>query len=290
MARRVVFHATEPMPDTVTLETIDRATEFVRGRLPSVPKVAVTIGSGLGGFVKQVKIVEEIPFGEIPGFSASTVEGHRGSLIFAESDGAPVLLLAGRKHVYEGLPVQQAVLPVRVFARLGVETLILSNAAGGLNRTFSVGDLMLMRDHINWQFVNPLVGPNIEELGARWPDMCDPYSPELMAIAREVARDLKIPLREGVYLAGTGPTYETVAEREMMRMFGADVVGMSTVPENIVAVHAGMKVLGITFVSNMLFGPEAGAEVTHAEVLENSAKVEKRFAALIQSILKRLAS
>jgi purine-nucleoside phosphorylase len=181
-------------------------------------------------------------------------------------------------------------MPVRVFARLGVETLILSNAAGGLNRTFRVGDLMLIRDHINWQFVNPLIGPNLDDLGPRFPDMSEPYSRDLMALAHEVAAEQGLPLREGVYLAGTGPTYETVAEREMLRMLGADAVGMSTVPEVLVAVHAGLRVLGLSFISNMLVGEEAGAEVTHDEVLENARKVEGRFAALIQGLVARIAA
>jgi purine-nucleoside phosphorylase len=278
------------MGDTVTLEAIDRAAQFLRGRFDVVPRVAVTIGSGLGGFVKRVKTVEEIPFGEIPGFTASTVEGHRGSLILAESDGVPVLLLAGRKHVYEGQPIAQTVMPVRVLARLGIGSMILSNAAGGLNRAFHVGDLMLIRDHINWQFVSPLAGPNIEALGPRFSDMSEPYSRELMAVAREVAREQSTPLREGTYLAASGPVYETVAEREMLRWMGADVVGMSTAPEVVVAVHAGVKVLGISFVSNMLVGPEAGAEVTHAEVLENAAKVEARFGGLVAGVLARIAA
>lgn len=278
------------MPEAATLEAIDAFADHLRKRFPTIPKVALTIGSGLGNFVNRVEILEEVPFGEIPGFVASTVEGHRGSLILADCGGTQAILLAGRKHVYEGLPVTKTVLPVRAFARLGVETLILSNAAGGVNRAFQVGDLMLIRDHINWQFVNPLVGPNIDALGPRFPDMCDCWDPALREVAREVAREQGIPLREGTYFAGTGPTYETVAEREMLRLFGADAVGMSTVPENIAAVHAGMKALGITFVSNMLVGPEAGAEVTHAEVLENAAKVEKRFEGLILGILKRLAS
>ncbi len=278
------------MSDAITLETIDRAADAIRERLPAIPRVALTIGSGLGGFVDQVKTVAEIPFGEIPGFIASTVIGHRGSLILAECDGVPALLLAGRKHVYEGHPIGQTVLPVHALARLGVETLILTNAAGGLNRTFAVGDLMLMRDHINFQFVNPLIGPNHDALGPRFPDMSEPYSRALMDVAREVAREQGIALREGTYLAGTGPTYETVAEREMLRGLGADAVGMSTVPENLVAVHAGMQVLGITFVSNMLVGDEAGAEVTHDEVLDNARRVEARFAALIAGILRRIAA
>lgn len=276
------------MSEHVTLEAIDAAADFIRARFPSIPQSAVTIGSGLGGFVKQVKINEEIPFGEIPGFLASTVIGHRGSLIHASSGETEVILLAGRKHVYEGHPIQKTVMPVRVLARLGVKNLILSNAAGGVNRAFCVGDLMLIRDHINWQFLNPLMGPNLDELGPRFPDMSEPYNRKLMAIAREVAIDQGIPLREGTYLASTGPVYETVAEREMLRWFGADAVGMSTVPEVLVAVHAGMRVLGITFVSNMLIGDEAGAAVTHTEVIENARRVEKRFGALIAGILERL--
>lgn len=277
------------MIETVTPQEIDAAAAFLRSRLPRVPAVAVTIGSGLGGFVHQVKHLAEIPFGEIPGFIASTVIGHRGLLILAESDGVPVLLLAGRKHVYEGHPVDRTVMPVRVLARLGVKTLILSNAAGGVNRAFRVGDLMLITDHINWQFENPLRGPNLDELGPRWPDMSEPYSRRLQRVARDVALEQGLPLREGVYLAGTGPAYETVAEREMLRAFGADAVGMSTVPEVITAVHAGLEVLGITFVSNMLVGDEAGGTVTHDEVLENARKVETRFGSLIAGILRRLS-
>jgi purine-nucleoside phosphorylase len=278
-----------PMAETVTLREIDAAADHLRAKLPRIPAVAVTIGSGLGGFVNSVKRVAEIPFGEIPGFIASTVAGHRGSLILAESDGVPVLLLAGRKHVYEGHPIDRTVMPVRVLARLGVKTLILSNAAGGVNRSFSVGDLMLITDHINFQFRNPLRGPNIDALGPRFPDMSEPYSRALMQVAREVALEQGISLRQGVYLGGTGPTYETVAEREMLRRFGADALGMSTVPEVLVAVHAGMEVLGITFISNMLVGPEAGAVTTHEEVLENARRVEARFGRLIAGILKRLA-
>lgn len=273
----------------IALAEIDCAADFLRARLPSLPAVAVTIGSGLGGFVNQVRRIAEIPFAEIPGFLASTVAGHRGALILAESDDVPVLLLAGRKHVYEGHPVDRTVLPVRVLARLGVRTLILSNAAGGLNRAFSVGDLMLITDHINFQFVNPLAGPNIDALGPRFPDMSEPYSRALQAVARTVAVELGIPLRQGVYLAGTGPSYETVAEREMLRRFGADAVGMSTVPEVIVAVHAGMRVLGLTLISNMLVGPEAGAVTTHQEVLETARRAEARFGALVGGILRRLA-
>jgi purine-nucleoside phosphorylase len=264
----------------------------VRKALPEAADVRVLViaGSGLGGFVKSVASERELQYHNIPGIGGSTVEGHAGKLVFAHAgaDRTPILLMAGRRHLYEGLSAAEASrLPQSILQAFpNVRSVVISNAAGGLNPTFAVGDLMLISDQVNWMFKNPLVGPNREEWGPRFPDVCDIYSNKLRELAKQSARELGITLRQGVYIAMHGPSYETRAEVAMTRhLLGADAVGMSTVPEALVASHAGRQVLGISFISNMLTAP---AVTSHDEVVSNAALVEERFAGLINGLLPQL--
>ncbi|GAB4311702.1 MAG: purine nucleoside phosphorylase I, inosine and guanosine-specific [Candidatus Sumerlaeia bacterium] len=266
---------------------VEEAAAWLRREAAPMPAIAVIAGSGLGSLAQAVDARRSIPYGDIPHFPVSTVAGHAGQLIIGSLDGVPVVVQSGRKHLYEGADARTATLPVRALARAGVGVLIVSNAAGGLNRTFMPGDLMLMSDHINFQFQNPLVGPNEEAWGPRFPDMSAPYDPGLRALAREVARRLGIPLREGVYIANLGPSYETVAEVGMERLFGADAVGMSTVPETLVARHMGVRVVGITCITNSLvLAP--GRQTTHEEVLQTARLAEGRFERLVRGLVAEI--
>lgn len=262
------------------------AAEVLRGRLGKIPSTLVVTGSGLGPFANEVEDALVTPYEELRHFPASTVQGHAGKLVKGALDGRPILVMSGRKHLYEGIDIRLATLPLRALLACGVKTVVLSNAAGGLNRTFDVGDLMLITDHINNQFQNPLIGPNLDDLGPRFPDMSEPYSRELGQIARDVAREQGIILREGVYVANTGPSYETYAEVHMLRQF-ADAVGMSTVPENLLAVHAGAQVLGISLITNSLVNRTRDT-VTHDEVMETAALATQRFCRLVRGVLAKL--
>ena len=267
--------------------TLRAATEAVSRTLGSLaPRVAIVLGSGLGDVADEVRSATRIPYAEIPGFQKPGAPGHKGELVAGTLDGVPVLVQSGRFHLYEGHAPAVAALPVRLFARLGVGTLIVTNAAGGIRPTFRPPTLMLIADHINLMFRNPLEGP-VEEGEQRFPDMSDPYDPALRALAREVARQEKIVLEEGVYAALLGPSYETPAEIRMLQRLGADAVGMSTVPEVIVARARGIRCLGFSSITNVAAGLSA-APLSHAEVLAAGTQVAGQLATLIRGVIARL--
>lgn len=267
------------------------ASTVVRGRVSAAlggeaPVAAIILGSGLGGLATQIAGAATIPFGDIPGFPSATVAGHAGALIAGHLAGRPILALAGRFHIYEGHDVRLAALPVRVVHALGARTLIVSNAAGGLRRTFRPGDLMLIDDHINLMFRNPLVGP-VEQGEERFPDMSAPYDPDLRALAREVALEAGIAVQEGVYAGVLGPAYETQAEVRMLERLGADATGMSTVPEVIVARALAMRVLGISCITNLACGLSA-TPPSHEEVLVAAAAAAVRLERIVSGVVARL--
>lgn len=263
------------------------AADHVRVRLGvERPVAAIILGSGLGGLAGRLTDAVRVPFAEIPGFPSATVAGHAGVLLGGRLAGRPVLALAGRFHMYEGHAAALAAFPTRVLHALGAQTLIVSNAAGGISRTLDPGNLMLIRDHLNFMFRNPLLGPNdVDE--PRFPDMSAPYDSRLGELAREVARAKGIALAEGVYCGLLGPTYETPAEVRMLAVMGADAVGMSTVPEVIVARALGMRVLGVSCVTNMACGLTT-QPITHAEVIETTARAAAVFERLISGVVERL--
>ena len=264
-----------------------RAAEVVRARIGGrVPDAAIVLGSGLGGLAERIDTVARIPYSEVPGFPGATVVGHAGALIAGTLAGKFVIAMAGRFHMYEGHDARLAAFPARVMHALGARTLIVSNAAGGVNRLWQPGDLMLIRDHINLMFRNPLIGA-LEPGDVRFPDMSAPYDAELAELARTVAREQGIPLREGVYAGLTGPAYETPAEVRMLAFLGADATGMSTVPEVVVARAIGMRVLGFSCITNLACGLST-QPITHAEVLETTERVAARFQALITGVVERL--
>ena len=263
------------------------AAESISRRLGNVsPDAALILGSGLGGLAERLRDVERVRFAEIPGFPSATVAGHAGVLLSGRLAGRRVLALAGRFHMYEGHGAALAAFPTRVLHALGARTLIVSNAAGGVRRSLRPGDLMLIRDHLNFMFRNPLIGP-ITKGEPRFPDMSVPYDPELCTLAIDVARESGIPLAEGVYCGLLGPTYETPAEVRMIDYLGADAVGMSTVPEVIVARSLGMRVLGVSCVTNMACGLST-TPITHAEVIETTARAAASFERLIMGVVERL--
>jgi purine-nucleoside phosphorylase len=263
------------------------AADAIRDRLGGrTPTAAIVLGSGLGALADEIDAIASIPYREVPGFPSAAVAGHAGSLIAGTLEGKFVLALAGRFHMYEGHDARLAAFPARVVHALGAMTLIVSNAAGGVNRMWQPGDLMLIRDHINLQFRNPLTGP-VEPGDLRFPDMSAPYDEDLAEIARAVAREQGIVLREGVYAGLLGPSYETPAEVRMLTVLGADAVGMSTVPEVIVACSIGMRVLGISCITNLASGI-SNTPITHAEVLETTARAAKRFTSLVRGVVARM--
>ena len=268
------------------IERIDKAAAYIREALGEAD-IAVVLGSGLGDYVEALTDARMIPYSEIPGFPMSTVAGHAGELWAGMLHGKRVLMMRGRFHSYEGHPLNDVVLPIRAMARMGVKDLILTNAAGAVNVDFAPGDLMLITDFINFSGKNPLTGPNVEELGPRFPDMSRAYDKRLRAIAAEVAQERGITLREGVYAWFNGPTYETPAEIRMARVLGADAVGMSTVPETIAAVHAGMRVLGVSCLTNMAAGI-LDAPLSHQEVVETGERVRGTFRALLDGVIGKL--
>ena len=268
------------------LKAIDKAVAHVRSRSKLQPQVGVILGSGLGNVVKSIDVDTEIPYADIPGAKASTVVGHQGKMILGRAGKVPVVVLSGRMHFYEGYDMREVTLLARVVGRLGIRKLVVTNAAGGVNTSFKPGDLMLISDHINLMGVNPLRGPNIEELGQRFSDMSEAYPESLRKLARDVARENGIMVQEGVYLALSGPTFETPAEIRAFRTLGADAVGMSTVPEVIVMSHMNIPVLGISCITNMAAGI-LKQKLTHEEVMETTARVQKDFTALVLGILER---
>ena len=266
---------------------MEDAVRAVRARTTLVPDVAIILGTGLGGLAGEVNVATRIPYGDIPGFPLSTVESHAGQLLVGTLAGRPVIAMQGRFHCYEGYTPQQIGFPVRVLARLGARTLVVSNACGGMHPLWSPGDLMLIADHINLLGGNPLVGPNDDRLGPRFPDMSEAYHAGLRELARAVALDRGITLREGVYVAVTGPNLETRAEYRMLRALGADVVGMSTVPEVITAVHMGMQVLGVSIITDQCL-PDALTPASLAQIIAVARAAEPRLTALVRGVLERL--
>jgi purine-nucleoside phosphorylase len=270
-------------------EKLDLAAAHVRSLVKFEPKVGVILGSGLGNLVDAVEVVASIPYSEIPGALASTVIGHSGRLVFANIGSTPVVIMQGRNHYYEGHSLDDVVFMPRLLAKLGARVVAITNAAGGINAAYAAGDLMLISDHINYLGANPLRGANDDSLGPRFPDMSDIYSAELRAIAKDVAASAGVGLREGVYLVTSGPSYETPAEIRAFRTMGADAVGMSTVPEAIAYSHMGVKVVGISCITNMA-ADILPQKLNHVEVLETTTRVQKEFTALMLALLERLGA
>jgi purine-nucleoside phosphorylase len=277
-------------PDALNLhrlETVNAAADVVRGRFAGVPDVAIVLGTGLGGLAREIDVAAAVEYGDIPGFPLSTVESHAGRLLCGTLGGKTVVAMQGRFHRYEGYSLQQVTFPVRVLRALGAKTLIVSNACGGMREEWAPGDLMLIADHINLLGDNPLIGENDDRLGVRFPDMSEPYDTGLRSVARSVARDQGPVLREGVYVAVTGPNLETRAEYRMLRAIGADVVGMSTVPEVIVAVHGGMRVLGVSIITDQCI-PETLVPAELETIIATAGRAEPQLTALVRGVLERL--
>jgi purine-nucleoside phosphorylase len=270
-----------------TLETVSAAAAGVRARFPRPPEVAVVLGTGLGGLAKEIDVEATISYADIPGFPLSTVESHAGRLLCGTLGGKTVVAMQGRFHRYEGYTLRQVTFPIRVLRALGAETLVVSNACGGMNPLWAPGDVMLIADHINLLGDNPLVGENDDRLGVRFPDMSMPYDPELRALARSVAAEARILLREGVYVAIQGPSLETRAEYRMLRLLGGDVVGMSTVPEVIVAIHGGMRVLGFSIITDACL-PDSLEPVDLATIIAAAGRAEPKLTALVRGVVERL--
>lgn len=266
------------------INTIKQTAEFIQQKVNFTPEVGIILGTGLGGLVNHIEIAHTLPYNEIPNFPVSTVEGHAGRLIFGTLGGKRVVAMQGRFHYYEGYAPEQVVFPVRVMKMLGIENLFVSNASGGINSSFRVGDLMVITDHINL-IPNVLIGKNYNELGPRFPDMSEPYSRALDALATEVAAENGIKLQYGCYVGTTGPTFETPKEYGYFKAIGGDAVGMSTTPEVIAARHMGLPVFGISIITNAAF---SGQKSTHEEVQQEGAKAEKRMSALIVGMLERM--
>lgn len=267
--------------NTVRLqETID----FIKNKLVAAPEVGIILGSGLGGLVDECEISLSLAYSEIPNFPVSTVKGHGGQLIFGKINGKEVVMLSGRFHYYEGYSMQEVTFPVRVMKGLGAKLLMVSNAAGGMNREFNVGDLMIIRDHINLFPEHPLRGRNDEHIGPRFPDMTEPYDQYFITKAKQIALRNQIKVHEGVYIGLQGPTFETKAEYKFLHVIGGDTVGMSTVPEVIVAIHAGMKVFGMSVVTDLGIREENNI-ITHEEVLEAANKAAPLMAKIFKELL-----
>ena len=278
------------MSDTITMQEIDVAAACVRGRISIQPQIALILGSGLGPLADEVESPAIIPTNEIPNWPVSTVQGHKGQLLIGRLMGKPILVLQGRAHYYEGYSMSRIGLPVRVMQRLGVQTVVLTNAAGGINPEFFAGDLMLITDHLSLLPMtgpNPLRGPNLDEFGPRFPDMSEVYDKELLALAQQVSDEQNLNVRRGVYAGLSGPSFETPADCRFLRQAGADAVGMSTVPEAIVARHGGLRVLGISGISNKI-DINGNNVASHEEVLEAGKIIVPKLSALIKGVLARL--
>jgi purine-nucleoside phosphorylase len=270
-----------------TLEQVERAADVVRSRFGRQPDAAVILGTGLGGLASRVAVEASIDYADIPGFPLSTVESHAGRLLCGTLAGKTVVAMQGRFHRYEGYSLAQVTFPVRVLRALGARVLVVSNACGGMHPLWAPGDLMLIADHINLLGDNPLIGPNDDRLGPRFPDMSEPYDGRLRAIARAVALEQRITLHEGVYVAVPGPNLETRAEYRFLRAIGADVVGMSTVPEVIVAIHGGMRVLGISIITDQCL-PDALEPASVEKIIAVASRAEPNLTALVCGVLERV--
>jgi len=278
------------MNEFLTYNEIDAATDAVRARITTIPDIALILGSGLGELAESVENATVIPTQEIPFWPVSTVPGHKGRLVIGELEGKKVLVLQGRTHYYEGHQTSKIGLPIRVMQRLGVKTLILTNASGGLNDDYYPGDLMIIKDHLGLLPMageNPLRGPNLDEFGPRFPDMSAIYNPELIELTENVAAQLGVEMRKGVYVGLSGPSFETPADCRFLKMVGADAVGMSTVPEAIVAKHGGMAVLGIATITNKI-DPDGTNQATHQEVLEVGDQLAPKLMKVIRGVLQKL--
>lgn len=267
------------------LEEIRRSNVCLKERTKLRPRIAIVLGTGLGSFADKINVVDTIPYNEIPGFKTSTVQGHSGKLLFGTLDGIEVMAMQGRLHYYEGYTMQEITFPVRVMKEFGIKVLMVSNAAGGLNPDYIPGDIMIIKDHINLFPEHPLHGPNIEELGVRFPDMSNAYDKKLIALSDEINQRLSLNLKKGVYVGTQGPTFETLSEYRYFRIIGGDSCGMSTVPEVIVANHAGLSVFGVSVISNV--GVDANlSNVTHEEVQQNTLLAQDKLAVLFTEMVK----
>ncbi len=275
----------QPLADYVA--SVETAAQHLGRLVDDRPAIGLILGTGLGALAREMDVARAVPYADIPGFPLSTVESHTGQLLFGTLGGVPVVAMQGRFHLYEGYSAQQVTFPVRVLAALGVRSLLISNAAGGMNPLFRRGDLMLLTDHINLQNANPLVGPNHDAWGPRFPDMSEPYSRRLNAVAERVALDAGLKLQQGVYVAVTGPNLETRAEYRFLRQIGADAVGMSTVPECIVARHMGLDVMAISVITDECF-PDCLAPVHLPEILAAAAEAEPKLAAIMQGVVEEI--
>jgi purine-nucleoside phosphorylase len=269
------------------LNEINDAIRFIQSRCATKPVAGIVLGSGLGSFAGEIDIECEIPYSEIPHFPVSTVEGHSGKLIFGNLSGKKVVAMAGRFHYYEGYSTKEVVFPIRVLKFLGIQTLLISNAAGGINPTFKVGELMVIRDHISMLTINPLIGKNEEIFGGRFPDMSEPYKNYLINAARKIANENHIDLKEGVYAGVTGPTFETRAEYKMLRILGADAVGMSTVQEVIAAVHLSLPVFAMSVITDIGIREEEN-KITHEEVLQAAKEAEPKLTLIFKQLIAGL--
>lgn len=263
---------------------INEALAYIRKMTSHTPKIGIVLGTGLGGLISEIKIEKSIPYNFIPSFPISTVESHFGRLIFGYIENLPVVAMQGRFHYYEGYSMQEITFPIRILKQLGIETLFISNAAGGLNLDYKKGDLMVIEDHINLQSENPLAGPNLKSYGPRFPDMSAPYDRDLIDKALEIGKDMEISLHEGVYVSVNGPNLETRAEYRFLRMIGADVVGMSTVPEVIVARHMDLRVFAISVITDEC-DPDNLMPVDVAEIIETAAKAEPHMTSILCKLI-----
>ncbi len=266
---------------------LTEAFSTIKNKISKNYEIGVILGSGLGFFVKQIEAEFEIPYEEIPNFPKSTVEGHYGKFIFGKVGGKQIVAMSGRNHFYEGYSIKQVIFGLKLMAKVGIKNLIVTNAAGGLNPHFQPGNLMIIDDCINFMLRNPLIGKNDENEGVRFPDMSQPYSQDLIKIAEEASLSLRIPTQKGVYLALTGPTYETASEVKMLQVLGADAVGMSTVPETITCAHLGIKVLGISCITNLGTGISPH-KLSHSEVSETANSVSENFSKLVTEIIGKI--
>lgn len=269
------------------MNKINESIDYIKGKIEKVPVIGLILGSGLGSLGEKIENPVIIKYEDIPNFPLSSVEGHKGQLVIGKLGGKEVIAMQGRFHFYEGYHLDQVVFPVRVMIGLGIENLIVTNAAGGVNEDFTPGDLMIIKDHINFTGQNPLIGQNYDELGPRFPDMTNAYDKEFIDLTKTIGRKLNIPLREGTYMWFTGPTYETPAEIRLAKVLGAAAVGMSTVPEVIVAIHQGIRVLGISCITNMAAGI-LDQPLNHEEVMETSLIVKDKFEELMIGILANM--
>ena len=275
-------------PPSTEFRHAERAAKLVLGKTKLRPQIALVLGSGLGDFADEFASATKIPYAKIPHFPRSTAIGHAGQLVIGKVGDVAVAAMQGRVHLYEGYSVKEVAFPIRVFARMGIKAVILTNAAGGINRNYAEGGLVVIRDHINLQGVSPLAGPNDERFGLRFPDMSQAYDREFHRFVTEEGKKLGLSMHQGVYVAVPGPSYETPAEIYSFRAIGADLVGMSTVPEVIAARHSGIRVLGISCVTNMAAGT-TDAPLNHEEVLQTTKRVKSQFIALLRAVIPRIA-